>query len=34
MSLAILGIGTAVPPWQAQQADAAGLAAGWKRRWD
>ena len=28
MSLAILGIGTAVPPWQIKQADAAGLAAG------
>ena len=27
MSLTILGIGTAVPPWQIKQADAAGLAA-------
>ena len=33
MSLAVLGIGTAVPPWQIKQADAAGWAAGWKKRW-
>ena len=33
MSLAILGVGTAVPPWQIKQAHAAGLAAGWEKRW-
>jgi|GEM_PF-5591128 len=33
MSLTILGISTAVPLWQIKQVHAAGLAAGWKKRW-